>query len=282
MAISLTCFTVNALLLKHLALHREVGAWMSLLFRASIGLAVAGLFFQGTKAVNWRRALAAPLMISRGVLGAFGTAAYYLTIPALGAGKATLIGNTWVVWASLMAAAVLKEPLSKRKLLGIVVALGGLTLLTGIGGEAALKFGLNEFIAIAGAFVAAATVVVIRQLTRTDTSTTIYAAQCAYTALLALPFTLGHWSGLDGVDVLLLSLAAILASYGQIAMTEGFRHLSVSLGGAFQVLLPLTITLASVAVFSEAFTKIQIGGGLLILAGCFTAVTADAAAARKK
>ena len=59
-------------------------------------------------------------------------------------------------------------------------------------------------------------------------------------------------------------------------MTEGFRHLPVAVGGAFQVLLPLTISLGSVALFGETFTTGQIGGALLILAGCFLAVTATA------
>lgn len=281
MAASLACFTANVMLLKHLAASHHVGGWMSLLFRAVVGMAVLRLAFSHAGGVRWRRAITGWLMISRGVLGALGTAAYYLTIEPLGPGKATLICNTWVIWAALLAAVILHEHLSARKIAGILVAIGGLVLLTGLAGGPALRLGRYEVVAIAGALLAAATVVVIRQLTRTESSATIFASQCAFTMLLALPFTQGQWRALDATSVTLLVLAAVLAALGQIAMTEGFRHLPVAVGGAFQVLLPLTISLGSVALFDEHFTAGQIGGALLILAGCFLAVTAAEPAAGK-
>ena len=51
-------------------------------------------------------------------------------------------------------------------------------------------------------------------------------------------------------DVALLCGAATFAAVGQLSMTEGFRKLTVSEGGAFQVMTPVLITLASVAVFA--------------------------------
>ena len=131
-------------------------------------------------------------------------------------------------------------------------------------------FGIFEGIALGGAFIAAAVVVVIRQLTLTESSGTIFASQCAYTALLALPF-LFLVPAPSTFDLVLLVAAALCASLGQLAMTEGFRYLPVSSGGAFQILLPLTISLVSVALFREPFTIGQIVGGVLILLGCYQA-----------
>jgi drug/metabolite transporter (DMT)-like permease len=119
---------------------------------------------------------------------------------------------------------------------------------------------------------AAAVVVVIRQLTRTDSSATIYASQCVYGLLIALPFALRHLPHLSGTDYSLLVLAALCASAGQLAMTEGFRFLTVAAGGAFQVMVPLIISLGGVAFFGEHFTGLQVLGGVLILSGSFVAV----------
>lgn len=58
-----------------------------------------------------------------------GTIAYYLTVPALGAGKATLISSTYVVISALMGVWFLKETFSSAKLLGNAIAFLGLTLL---------------------------------------------------------------------------------------------------------------------------------------------------------
>lgn len=265
---SLVGFTGMALLVKHLGAARGVSGWWALLFRALVGLVLVWVLYAPRGQVSFKRAATGRMLVSRGVLGAFGTAAYYMTLPILGAGKATLIGNTWVIWAALLAVPLLGETLTFRKIAGMVLAIAGIVFITGLQGGDWSVFGKPECLAIVGALISAAVVVVIRQLTRTETSGTIFASQCLYTGLLALPFcmasALPSWA-----DLGLLVLAAVLAAWGQIGMTEGFRYLPVSIGGAFQILLPLCITVFGWFFLAETFTEAQILGGLLILAGCY-------------
>lgn len=275
MVVSLFGFTGMALLLRYLGAERGVSPWMALLFRAGVGMAVVGLISASGKRVDFRRALFSRLLISRGIMGAFGTAAYYMTLPILGAGKATLIGNTWVIWSAILAVIILGEHLTPKKIAGTLLAIAGIALLTGLQGGDFSQLGRYEMIAVGGALIAAATVVVIRQLTRTESSATIFAAQCAYTALLAIPFIIGLPRP-PLADLAMLGAAAVLAALGQLAMTEGFRFLPVGIGGAFQVLLPLTITVAGVAFFNETFTGMQVAGAALILTGTYQTVTAKA------
>jgi drug/metabolite transporter (DMT)-like permease len=272
MTISLTCFTGNALLLKVLSSSRHVDPWMSLAVRAGLGLLVTMVLFAPAGSLKLRRSFQSWLLASRGVFGALGTAAYYTTIGPLGAGKATLIGNTWTVFAAIMAAFVLHERLGLVKLGGILLALFGLGLLTGMAPGALTQFGQYEVIALVGAVLAAAVVVVIRQLTRTETSATIFASQCVYGLLLAVPIAWMNFTSLNWTDVALLSAAAMCATFGQLAMTEGFRFLSVAAGGAFQVTVPVIITLCSISLFAEPFTMPQIIGGVLVLWGSFQTV----------
>jgi drug/metabolite transporter (DMT)-like permease len=68
------------------------------------------------------------------------------------------------------------------------------------------------------------------------------------------------------------AIAALAAGFGQLAMTEGFRFLSVTAGSAFQMTLPLIISLGGVVFFAEHFTALQIVGGVLILAGSYQVV----------
>ena len=115
-------------------------------------------------------------------------------------------------------------------------------------------------------------VVVIRQLTRTETSATIFASQCVYGLLLGVPIALANFTSLGWIDVGLLAAAAVCATFGQLAMTEGFRFLSVAAGGAFQVLVPVIITLSSISLFAEPFSTPQAIGAVLVLWGSFQTV----------
>ncbi len=272
MLVSLSCFTCNALLLKVLASIRHVDPWMSLTFRAGIGLLVTIALFAPSGSLRLRRSFQSWLLASRGVLGALGTAAYYITIGPLGAGKATLIGNTWCVFASIMAAFVLHEKLGAVKIFGILLAIFGLGLLTGMTPGTLSKFGQHELIALTGSVLAATVVVVIRQLTRTETSATIFASQCVYGLLLGVPFAWMHFISLGWADIGLLCAAAVCATFGQLAMTEGFRFLPVTVGGAFQNAVPVTTTLCSIILFAEPFSLPQAIGGVLVLWGSFQTV----------
>ncbi len=272
MLLSITCFAGNSLLIKYCSSVRHIDPWLTLSIRFAIGLLITAILFAPSGSMNLRRSFLSWLLASRGVMGAVATAAYYTSVGPLGAGKATLISNTWCVWAAIMAAIVLHERLRWMKVLGIVIAIIGLGLLIDISLGSLALVGKWEAVSLGGAILAAMVVVVIRQLTKTETSATIFASQCVYGLLLAVPFALRGVVHLGPMDYTLLIVAALGAATGQLAMTEGFRFLTVATGGAFQITLPLFISLGSIHFFDEHFTLMQALGGCLIMAGSFQAV----------
>src|SRR5687768_3657677 len=122
MVVSLFGFTGMALSLKYLGAVRDVSPWLALACRAIVGMGIVWILSASGTRVDFRRALFSRLLISRGIMGAFGTAAYYMTLPVLGAGKATLIGNTWVIWSAMLAVIILGEHLTAKKILGTLLA----------------------------------------------------------------------------------------------------------------------------------------------------------------
>lgn len=272
MLLSIICFTGNALLIKHCSSDRHIDPWLTLGIRFAVGLLMTAILFAPSGGVNLRRSFQNWLLASRGVMGAVATAAYYVSVGPLGAGKATLISNTWCVWAAIMAAIVLHERLRWMKMLGIVIAVVGLGLLTDFSPASLAVDGKWEAVSLGGAILAAMVVVVIRQLTKTETSATIFASQCVYGLLLALPFAARGVVHIGPMDCTLLIVAALSAATGQLAMTEGFRFLTVAVGGAFQVTLPLVISMGGILFFDENFSLMQAVGGCLILAGSFQTV----------
>ncbi|MDX1929546.1 MAG: DMT family transporter [Pirellulaceae bacterium] len=269
MVLSIVFFSVNSLTLKHLD-QSHVSPWIALLFRAGVGMIFVGLMFGFGGQVSFRRALTDRMLAYRGLLGVLGTIAYYLTVPALGAGKATLISSTYVVISGLMAVWFLKESFSAGKLAGNALAFVGLTLLLTMPTQLVV-LGWADCVAVLGAFAAAGTVIVIRKLTLTESTAMIYTSQCVYVLLGALPMAAVELqrNPLGMASFVKLVLAGISATIGQLAMTEGFRHLNVAVGGAFQICLPVIISIGGVVLFGESFSNAQMLGAALILGGCY-------------
>ncbi len=274
MVMSLLCFTGNTLLLKYLGADRKIDPSVALLFRAVIGGAIVLTLMRGRRPPRLAPIFRDPLLIWRGILGIVGTAAYYWTIPALGAGKASLLGTTYVLFGSVFAAWFLREHLSARKIVWLLVAFAGAALLTGIRGDTTSSTAdpgstsfFYEGLAIVGAIAAAGTIVLIRHLTTKHAIATIFLAQCAWIGVAAAPFALRHFGGLSGYDYVLLGFAALCAGYGQLSMNEGYRLLSVAAGSSVQMALPVMAAIGGILLFGESYTLLQLAGATLILVG---------------
>jgi len=166
MVLSVMAFTVNTLLLKYIGQgEHRISPDMPLLFRAAVGIVIVLVFFRGRRPTLIRPVFRDRSLVLRGLSGLLGTAAYYWTVPTLGAGKATLICNTYVIFASIIAMLSLGERLTLRRFFWLAASFAGIVLLVGprAGGEG-LTIGFNEILALFGAIMAAWSVVLVRQL----------------------------------------------------------------------------------------------------------------------
>ncbi|MFV1994846.1 MAG: hypothetical protein ACC661_05365, partial [Verrucomicrobiales bacterium] len=101
MGLSLLCFTANTLLLKYLGAVREIDFSVALIFRAVVGTVIVLALFPKRRPVEFAAIFTDRALIARGFLGLLGTAAFYYTIPVLGAGKATLLCTTYVLFGAI-------------------------------------------------------------------------------------------------------------------------------------------------------------------------------------
>ncbi len=136
MLISVGAFTVNTLLVRYLSGEgRGMSPDLPLLFGATVGIVIVFAFFQGRRPTQIKPVFQNRLMILRGVTGLLGTAAYYWTVPTLGSGMATLICNTYVVFASLIAVLALGEKLTRGRFAWLALAFVGIVFLIGPNAE---------------------------------------------------------------------------------------------------------------------------------------------------
>lgn len=269
MLLSAASFTANVLLVRALNDLHFANIWLVSCARFVVGLGVVAVVYrrewQPVHLVRNRQ------LILRGVAGGIGVYLTYLCVIRLGAGRATFINNTYVIWGALLAVWVLHEPLRPSLLLGAALALAGLGLITNVFASGAAP-GLYDGLAVLSAFISAYVVVTIRQLHATEHSSTIFAAQCLYGLLLCgLPATL-QLQPISGLGLGVTLLASICAVVGQLAMTRAFRDLPVGEGSMMQMLVPLGIAAGGVLFFHERFSPHELVGAALILGG--TAFTA--------
>lgn len=262
-------FTANALLIKYLGTHHQVSTWSLVFLRGLVGLGIVVIFYGQRAGLSLTRAFTQPMLVTRGLLGAFGLCAYYWTIPRLGAGLATLLSNLYVVLGAVFAACFLvKEKLSPAQFVWLLVSLCGVGLLS----QARLGIDLAFVIALAGAVSAGMVIVIIRYLHRTEATPTIFASQCVYAMIGVLPLAFPEMLQLGGTALGWALAASFIAALGQLTMTHSFRYLSVSIGGSFHLTIPVWISIGSFFLFGETFSPLQLAGAALILFGCFKAI----------
>jgi drug/metabolite transporter (DMT)-like permease len=270
MLLSTVCFTANVLLVRTLSELGVDNVWLVSCARFIVGLVVIATIYRR----EWRPAhlFRNGKLIERGLAGGFGVYITYLAIVKAGAGRATFINNTYVVWGALLAAWLLREKLRPAVLTGSVIALTGIALLTNILSAAAHPT-VYDGVAVLSALLSGYVVVTIRQLHATEHSSTIFAAQCVYGLAVCGGPALLDPPTLSTLALALLLVAGVTAAAGQLAMTRAFRDLPVAEGSLLQMLVPLGVALGSVVFFHEHFSPHELAGAALILAGtAFTAL----------
>jgi len=119
---------------------------------------------------------------------------------------------------------------------------------------------------------AAWAVVLVRQLSFAYSIGTIYLAQCLWILLPVAILAGPDLASLGWADVGILTLAATAAGFGQLAMNEGYRCLTVTTGASIQMLWPVLATAGGWLLFDERFGSLQWVGAGLILASIWRIV----------
>jgi drug/metabolite transporter (DMT)-like permease len=132
--------------------------------------------------------------------------------------------------------------------------------------------GFYELVAIAGSVTTGLAVVFVKKLHEKDNSMAIFFSQCIVGFWLFLVPSGATQAKGNLYELLLLILVGVVATIGQLFMTEGYKYVNVATGSLLQSLVPVFNLLSGWLIFREQFEPVEMIGAAIIVGSCFLLV----------
>ena len=223
MAVGAFWFSVMGLLVK--IAGRRLGSMEIVLFRGVITLALSWWALDRLGISPWgtqRR-----LLIVRGTLGSIALTCFFYSILHLPLGEATLIQNMNPVFATLLAALILKEHLRVPEVICLVTSLVGVMFIAqppALFGAVATPTSLTDVgIALMGALASGTAYTLVRKMRTTEHPLVIVFYLPLLSVPISLPFALADWRWPNAIEWLLLVGVGITTQLAQVSMTRGLQ-----------------------------------------------------------
>jgi drug/metabolite transporter (DMT)-like permease len=223
MAIGAFWFSIMALLVK--IAGERLGSMEIVLSRGLITLGLSWWALRRARLAPWgtqRR-----LLLVRGTLGSMALLCYFYSLVHLPLGEATLIQNMNPVFATVLAAVMLKEHLRLPEVTCLVASLVGVLFIA----HPALLFGANAApanpfhiaVALMGALCSGSAYTLVRKMRSTEHPLVIVFYLPLLSVPISLPFALAEWRWPDAWEWLLLVGVGVTTQLAQVNMTRGLQ-----------------------------------------------------------
>jgi len=234
-----------------------------LFVRMAVGAAMVLALFRARPG-TWRMGNK-KLLFTRGLLGGLAALLYFVALALLPAGEATLINNTFPVFAVLISFWGLSERPTFHLWVALLVTTLGMLLVVG-DGRLPTRLGWGQMVGLASAFLGGAAVTSIRALRTTDNTFVIFFFFTLGGLLVAVPFLFAAWPR-EPVAWLMALAVGVLSFGAQILMTHAYGPLTVAEAAVWQQLTPVMSFLWAMLLLGERLSAAGAVGVLLGIGG---------------
>ena len=222
----------------------------------------------------WRAGAAAyvpksPLgQFARGAVHTAGLVLWFMALPHLPLADTTAIGFTGPIFIMIGAAWFLREPMHWERWLATGIGLGGVLIVLGprLGWGAPTSGGGYHLLMLSSAPVFAASFLITKVLTRTETTGVIVFWQALSVTLMSLPMALWLWQWPSGIQWLGFVACGVLGSTAQYCLTRSFRAADISSTQSLKFLDLLWAALLGWLMFADVPAQTTLLGGVVICA----------------
>jgi drug/metabolite transporter (DMT)-like permease len=211
------------------------------------------------------------LLVAAGLYFAADLAVWHWSIVLTSVANATLLANLAPIFVALAAWLLFRQQLRRKFLLGLAIAITGMTLL--IGGDFRLqgKELIGDALGVVTAMFYAGYQLTVTKLRARVATSTIMAWSGLVTALVLLPVALASGERLLPVSdtgwVKLVGLALISQVAGQSLIAYAMAHLPATFSSVGLLFQPVMATLFAWLLLGEAVSALQLVGGFTVLVG---------------
>jgi drug/metabolite transporter (DMT)-like permease len=268
--------TVMGAMVKDMA--KDIHSFQIVFFRCLIG-AITLLPFIARAGMPALRTKRPVLLLARTLVGTLGMFCVFYSFQHMALAEAVAIIFSRPLFAVALAVPFLGEVVGWRRTVAAVVGFGGVLIMVRPGTEA---FQPVALVALLGAFTAGAIAIIIKQLSRTESTTTIVVwFTIAGTVVSAIPAatvwvwpTPEQWAWLIAIGIVGIA--------GQAALTRGFSTGETSFVTPFDYSRLVFATVFGIAVFGEIPDIWKAVGALVIVASGFYIARREMALARAR
>ncbi|MCW3788039.1 DMT family transporter [Plebeiibacterium sediminum] len=268
---SVISFSIMSALVKSIP---EINSTITTFVRFTVGFGILGLLALTKKIkLTFNNSF---LLLLRGLTGGFAVFLLYYSIVNIGVGKATVFVYSYPIFATLLSVIIFKEKVKPIQWFFILIAFIGIILLSIKNGLDISQISSNELLAITGGVLSAISVILVKKLHHTDSSTSIFFSQSLIGFwLFMFPANTVSFEGNVNIAIILIAIG-IVSAIGQLIMTEGYKYVEVSKGSTMYMLIPVFNIITGYYLFNEVLTFKEWIGALLVIIGCIGVVSTKA------
>ena len=205
---------------------------------------------------------------ARGAVHTAGLVLWFMALPHLPLADTTAIGFTGPLFIMIGAAWFLREPMHWERWLATLLGFAGVLIVMGpkLGGGSAASNGGYHLLMLSSAPVFAASFLITKVLTRTETVGVIVFWQALSVTVLSLPMALWVWQWPSGVQWLGFVLCGVMGSGGHYCLTRSFRAADISSTQSVKFLDLVWSAALGFVLFADVPAQTTLLGGVVISA----------------
>lgn len=206
-------------------------------------------------------------------------------------GEASIITTSMPLWVMILAAFILKEPVTGKKIMGIAAGAGGALLLI-LGSHHATTAGNSgiwgDLLVLTAQLSYAFYIVLYKNFVSRYSLVTIMKWMFTYAFICALPFSARDlmntdWLALDSVEIGSLAFIVVGATFGSyLLVTIGQKHLRPTVTGMYNYIQPIIACIVAISLGLDSFNLTKAFAILLIFGGVYLVTASKSRAELEK